>query len=155
MYEGRCSVFRVPEHDRIAVREGRKQRHTAPIGHEPVDAPHHTLLLVDACHAGAMNSAGDRERLGVDAEYARELAPRRHHRVGVWRVRQSHRAERDGREPMHQARLALEGGDHQDLRSAHVGELTRRDMRGNLSVPSHRAAHGAALLSFPLFGFSE
>jgi hypothetical protein len=28
-------------------------------------------------------------------------------------------------------------------------------MRGNLSVPSHRAALRAALLSFPLFGFSE
>jgi len=28
-------------------------------------------------------------------------------------------------------------------------------MRGNLPVPSHRAAPGAALLSFPLFGFPE
>jgi hypothetical protein len=28
-------------------------------------------------------------------------------------------------------------------------------MGGNLPVPSHRAAHGAALLSFPLLGFTE
>ena len=118
-------LFRIPEHDRIAIGVRGEEHDVGAVGHERVDVVNKVDRPIDASDRGSMDRARRGQRAVVQPEDLEEALTRGQDRFPIRRVRQANRAEQGGRETVDEAGLVGELGHMESRRDRlHVVKVT-------------------------------